>query len=171
MTWWLCTLLWAQAPAPAEAPSEPAAEVSGPTEVMLLWPDVKASIRVGTQTSGLPTTMELPVGEHQAHITATDGRVQIKQFVVKPSTGHPQVVDLATMPAVAVPGGRFAFSRPGAEGHALSIDGIDAGVLPATLVLSAGPHVVVVTAPDGAEQRFELTLKGAEGEVTEVVLR
>lgn len=153
MLWWLLALAWAE-----------------PTEVMLLWPDVTATVKVGSHTSGLPTTMKLEPGDHKAFITAKDGREQIKLFTVGEVSENTQVIDLATMPAAAVPGGTFTFSRAGAEGRPFTVDGIDAGVLPATVVLSSGPHVVVVTMADGTEQRFELTLKAA-GDETPVVLK
>lgn len=141
----------------------------GHTEVMLLWPDVTATVEVAGQTSGLPTTLVLPAGEHQAALRATDGRVQRKVFTVAPTTGHPQVVDLAKAQALAVPGGKYTFVRAGAEGLALTVDGVDGGTLPATLVLSSGPHEVTVALPEGPKT-WSLTLR-PDGDVTEVVLK
>jgi len=139
-----------------------------PAEVMLLWPVVTDTVQIGSVTSGLPSTVELEPGEHRVSIKSSDGREQVKLITVAEPGEHMQVIDLAKAQAAPVPGGRFELVRSGWEGRTVFVDGIEAGVLPATVVLSAGSHVVEVKGDEPA--RFELPFEPSEG-VTRVVLR
>jgi len=153
MFWWLLTLAWA----------DPA---TGPVDVMLLWPIVSDTVEIGSVRSGLPNTVQLVPGEHRAVIKSPDGREQVKLITVS-AEQHPenmQVIDLAKAQAASVPGGRFELVRPGWEGRTVYVDGIEAGVLPAVVVLSAGTHVVEVAGaePEAERARFELPFTPAD---------
>ena len=144
---------------PTGAPPSEEEVSTGPAECMLLYSDVNATVHVAGVTTPIPANVSLPQGEHQARITTSAGQLVVKRIEVKPPTGHTQVIDLSKAPAAMVQGHTFRFEvKGGAEGRIVFVDGVEGGPPPLEVLLSPGPHVVELQAPDGTRSGGEMTL-------------
>ena len=73
LAWWPMAGLAAPPP-----PSTSDAVPAGPTEVMLLFGDVNATVVVAGKETRVPANLELPVGTHEARITTSSGQLVVK---------------------------------------------------------------------------------------------
>lgn len=158
---------------PVEAPVDeaPVEVPTGPVEVMLLYGDVGATVKVAGITTGVPVKVELPQGTHEARITTSNGQLVVKRIEVGPPTGATQVIQLGQAQAAGVQGHPFRFEVPGKEGAVVFVDEAEAGVAPIQVLLSPGAHLVEVQGPDGVRTGGEMTLKPGATEPTVIVLK